>query len=258
MRYSLFFQYVSRNSGPTNLSLPQNKWPEEWKVIYFKTYPRLQRIDLNAHIRPIEISLSEALRRRVSSRDFSQRAVSLPDLANLFFYSAGIHKDFKRNNTNTDWSSTRRPYPSGGARYPLEIYLLVLKEDGRIERGVYHYNVKENSLERLGREGLLNGEKFNKALLSSWSAQAPVIVLVTAVFERSQVKYGERGYRLILQETGHLGQNFSLVSEALGLGCCAVSGYNDELMDEILDIDGFYESTVYAFVIGHKRHRQSG
>jgi SagB-type dehydrogenase family enzyme len=73
---------------------------------------------------------------------------------------------------------------------------------------------------------------------------------MTDVFWRNQNKYGERGYRYILLEAGHIGQNIYLVSEALGLKCCALGGTRDENLEELVDIDGVTESVVYALAVG--------
>lgn len=77
-----------------------------------------------------------------------------------------------------------------------------------------------------------------------------VFFLMTAVFHRNQVKYGERGYRYILIETGHIGQNLYLVSEAAGIKCRALGGTRDENIEKLLDIDGIGESVVYAVAVG--------
>ncbi len=65
------------------------------------------------------------------------------------------------------------------------------------------------------------------------------------------IKYKERGYRYILFEAGHLGQNIYLVSKALGLKCCAIGGFDDDKFHELLDIDGDNEAVLYAFAMGY-------
>ncbi|OGJ54835.1 hypothetical protein A2880_02980 [Candidatus Peribacteria bacterium RIFCSPHIGHO2_01_FULL_49_38] len=73
-------------------------------------------------------------------------------------------------------------------------------------------------------------------------------VIITAVFSRTINKYGDRGYRNILIEAGHVGQNLYLVSESLGLKCTAIAGTKDEEIERFLDIDGVTESVVYALL----------
>ena len=73
---------------------------------------------------------------------------------------------------------------------------------------------------------------------------------MTAVFSRTQNKYGERGYRYVLLEAGHVGQNLALAAEALGLRCAPLAGTRDETIETLLDIDGVTESLVYTLVFG--------
>jgi SagB-type dehydrogenase family enzyme len=81
---------------------------------------------------------------------------------------------------------------------------------------------------------------------------ASLLIFLTAVFWRTQNKYQERGYRFILQESGHIGQNIHLLCEALNLKCCALGGFriSDEQIEKLLNIDGVTESLVYTLVIG--------
>jgi SagB-type dehydrogenase family enzyme len=73
---------------------------------------------------------------------------------------------------------------------------------------------------------------------------------MTAVFNRNQMKYGERGYRYILFEAGHIAQNVYLVSNAMDIGAVALGGFDDDLLNDFLEIDGEDESAVYAVVLG--------
>jgi SagB-type dehydrogenase family enzyme len=80
-----------------------------------------------------------------------------------------------------------------------------------------------------------------------------VMIFITAVFERSVFKYGDRGYRFVLLEAGHVGQNLSLVANGLGLGAVSVGGYFDRKIDGLLGIDGLNHSTVYIISLGRNR-----
>jgi len=80
-----------------------------------------------------------------------------------------------------------------------------------------------------------------------------LIILISAVFGRTMVKYKERGLRYIFIEAGHLGQNISLVTEKLGLGSCAIGGFLDKEINKLLDIDSQKESVIYIFAIGYPK-----
>ena len=75
-------------------------------------------------------------------------------------------------------------------------------------------------------------------------------MLISAVFNRTVIKYRDRGYRLILIEAGHLGQNISVVSAALGIKSCALGGFIDDKCNEILDLEKEKESVIYIFACG--------
>jgi SagB-type dehydrogenase family enzyme len=87
-------------------------------------------------------------------------------------------------------------------------------------------------------------------LFSNVPYDASIVIFVTAIFERSTFKYGERGYRFVLLEAGHVAQNVSLAATGLGLGAINIGGYFDRDMDRVLGLDGVRHSTVYLVAIG--------
>jgi SagB-type dehydrogenase family enzyme len=77
-----------------------------------------------------------------------------------------------------------------------------------------------------------------------------VVFIWTAVVARSKWKYGERAYRYIYMDAGHIGQNLYLAAVALGLGCCTIGAFFDDEVNEILNVDGTEETAVYMGVVG--------
>lgn len=217
--------------------IPKDLWPENWKKINYKGYPRLEEVKLPAPSLPETLAFKKVLKKRVSRRIFSDKPVSVGDLSSLLYYSAGERvKDNKKES---------RYYPSSGGRYPLEIYIVLRNSD--INSGIYHYYVRNNSLERI-RD--FEEKSFNKITNQKWAQKAQCLVFITAVFARNTAKYGDRGYRHVMMEAGCLLQNFYLVSSALNLICCANGGYIDDEINKILDIDGMRESVVGFLAIG--------
>jgi SagB-type dehydrogenase family enzyme len=237
--YSEKFHEATKNKEiATDLSLEE--WPEEWKKEYVKGYSRLPEIFLPKPHLPAKFSLRQALLERSSERNFSDKSLALKPVSNLLYYSAGM-----RNIISPGTNS--RFYPSAGARYPLELYLLSFNTS--LQKGLYHYYLKSHSLELLLP---LEQFAFEKYFSQAWVAQTASIILITAVFKRNTMKYGDRGYRLIMNEVGHLSQNLYLVSTALNLACSTVTGFKDKLLDDLLDVDGINESIVSAFAFGDK------
>lgn len=214
-----------------------NKYPKTWKDIYHKGYPRFKEILLPKPQTKKDTSLFSAIKNRESIREYNNYKVPLSDIGPLCYYSFG-QKDLKD-------PSKGRFYPSAGARYPIELYIISLNTD--LKRGVYHYYFKNNSL-----ENVLPIKKFTHRnyLIPKEFKKASFFIVMTAVFERSKIKYETRSYPFIMMEAGHIGQNIYLVSSSLGLKCCAIGGFSHYRMDELLDVDGVKETSIYMFAVG--------
>ncbi len=217
--------------------------PESWVKINYKTYPRLKNVLLPKPIK-IKKKLTELLISRRSVRDFSNKIISLSELSTILFYSAGVTYIEKQN-----WDVALRTYPSAGARYPLEIYVLVNNVKD-LEKGIYHYNVKKHCLETI-REGNFS-ITIEKITSQDLTKNANVIMIISAIFDRTRIKYGDRGYRFPFIESGHMSQNFYLVSESLNLSCCTVGGFIDNKINDLLDFADTSEKTIYLVTIGSK------
>ena len=233
------FHRSSKESSGAGAHIPKNpdEWPAEWLTIEYKTYPRLPHVALRAGT-PSAVFF-ELARSRSSGRTFSGEPLSIADISTLLKYSCGIV---------SQGDGLHRAYPSAGTRYPLEVYPLVLRGSTELPAGLYHYGVQDHGLDVLWQRDFTD-EEIGSFFTYKWARRAAVVFLVTAVFERMQSKYGERGYRYVLIETGHLGQNMYLVSRAIGRNCCVI-GTHDEMVEKLIDIDGTTESLVYALALG--------
>ncbi len=215
------------------------KWPASWTKAHFKSYPRFETIYLQ---KTGTDEIQRLVHSRCSVRKFSRKMTSFQDMSYILYSSCGlIH-------TDGDFNHARRPYPSAGARYPLELYPLVLNMQG-LKRGLYHYNVRDNLLELILEKDLSSWvlKAFGG---QDWLLTASVIFIITAVLERTRIKYRDRGYRFALLEAGHMGQNICLFAANRGLGTCALGGYIDAEVDELLDIQLGREVTLYVIAAG--------
>ncbi len=139
--------------------------------------------------------------------------------------------------------------PSGGARHPIEAYVLVLRVRG-LPRGLYHYAAGAHRLELL-RGGASAAEAIRYLNGQSWFGGAAAVVLMTALFARTQWKYpGPRAYRAILIDAGHVCQTFCLVATWLGLAPFCTMALADSRIEADLGIDGVTESVLYAAGVG--------
>jgi SagB-type dehydrogenase family enzyme len=142
-----------------------------------------------------------------------------------------------------------RPVPSGGALYPLELYVLAQKVDG-ISAGVLHYVPPAHGLEVLHDEPLprlLTAEVF---LGQPYLANAAAIIVIAAVVERSLWKYEDRGYRYILLEAGHVAQNAILSAHGLGLSVLPLGGFFDDDLGGLLRLQPERAIALYGIAIG--------
>ena len=192
-----------------------------------------------------EIAFQEAIRSRFSCRRFLEKALQLVSLAALLKSGYGIHKKV----SISDMEFLERSVPSAGGLYPLELYILVTRVDD-IEPGVYHYVPLHHILENI------RALKIPKTFISDlfmgqpYVAQASVIIIMTAVIERSLWKYEDRGYRYILLEAGHVAQNINLAAYALGLGSLNLGGFFDSDLANLLSLDLDKEIPLYGVAIG--------
>jgi len=68
--------------------------------------------------------------------------------------------------------------------------------------------------------------------------------------DRIAQHYGERGYRYLLIEAGHIAQNFCLVSTGLGLGSVTIGGFVDSGVNHLLRVDELTQISLYGVAVG--------
>jgi SagB-type dehydrogenase family enzyme len=217
---------------------PRESWPDAWVHVDHKSYAGAPRVALPRPALP-RVDLEAVLRRRQTTRSFADVPMALDRFATVLGYAAGLR-------TPDGPEIGNRYYPSAGARYPLEVYIVARRVEG-LEAGVYHYEIRDHALEGLG---IGNVERVVGSLADDWMRDAAALVIVTALFERNFRKYGQRGYRDVLIEAGHLGQNLALVSASVGLGWCGIGAYLDNLLNHALGVDGVEETVIAVHALG--------
>jgi len=207
----------------------------------FKEYAWAPKISLPPPAKVDGLSLEEAIRRRRSLRDYSGHPLSLEELSRLLYYACGI--------TETRWGIGLRAAPSAGALYPIEVYPVVHQVTD-LAPGLYHYSYADHALEQL-RLGDFRGALVQGGVAQEFLGQANVVLVLTAIFQRTRWKYQERAYRYVLLEAGHIGQNVYLAATSLGLGACAVGAFFDDDLNRLLEVDGVKEAVIYLLAVGH-------
>jgi SagB-type dehydrogenase family enzyme len=188
-------------------------------------------------------SLAECLRKRASVREFSGVPLNKATLSFLLWASGGIRKKTKERS-----GFESRTAPSAGALYPIETYVVANLVD-EVESGIYHYSVSEHSLELL-RQGNFGQEVSFAALEQGMCQDAAVVFIWTAIFERTRWKYGQRAYRYVYLDAGHIAQNLALAATGIGLGSCQIGALFDDEVNAIIGVDGKDESVIYMSAVG--------
>lgn len=217
---------------------PEDAWPMDPRET-----PGLPLIRFPPSPAPIE--LEGLLQRRCSCRVFKEAPVALSTIGALLRDGYGILATDRDNRLEFPL----RPVPSGGGLYPLELTLIARRIEG-LAPGVYHYVAEHHGLEQVTEADfpkvLLDYLFMGQASLTA----APALLVLSAVWKRSMTKYGDRGYRYMLFEAGHVMQNINLSAARRGLGSCNIGGFFDVELGEILQLDRDIETPLYACAVG--------
>lgn len=203
---------------------------------------------------PPAIALREApdsafaalLSRRRSTREFAERPLSLAQLGELLDRCARATAPRQVGEIEVD----RRPYPTGGAAYDLEVYVLARRVEG-LEPGLYHHAPRSHTLDRMAADPNML-ETMARHAARTYLAETPpqAVLLITSRLGRVAWKYASMSYALVLKHVGVLYQTLYLSAADLGLGACALGGGNSDLFAEATGIDCYAEPLVGEFVIG--------
>jgi SagB-type dehydrogenase family enzyme len=214
-----------------------------------KRFPHLPLRPLpDAELPPVP--LADAIRGRASGRRFGSEAVTLVEVAALLWAAYGLTGRCEPT-FEPGRSLALRTVPSGGALYPLDIWLVADRVE-ELPRGLFHVDPEGRGLAALA--GAAAVDAVRDALVNpSLCAGAAATVVVSGTFWRSRFKYGLRGYRFTLLEAGHVVQNLLLAATSLGLAALPVGGFFDSVVDEALELNGVDESALYLVAIGRRK-----
>jgi SagB-type dehydrogenase family enzyme len=194
---------------------------------------------------PVTHPFLRVLLERRTWRRFGRRPLALRQLSSLLWLTFGAHGEI---DLGAAGRAMLRTSPSAGACNPLEAYVVV-RHVGGVSPGIYHYAPVDHRLTRLKKGGRAIIERHLPG--QSWYAQASVLVLITAVFARTEWKYpAPRAYRDVLLEAGHFCQTFCLMATWLGLAPFCTGALADSIIERDLGLDGVSESVVYACGVG--------
>lgn len=190
----------------------------------------------------VDISLVVSISERRSRRSFSEDDISLEELSFLLWATQGIRKKIDR-------CHTYRVVPSAGCRHALETYIAALRVDG-LEKAIYRYLPLEHGLVKVIETADLESKITDAALGQRFAGDCAATFIWTTIPYRMEWRYGDASYKVIALDTGHVCQNLYLACEGIGCGTCAIAAYDQDLMDELLGVDGEEEFTIYVSPVG--------
>ncbi|MEO0185599.1 MAG: SagB/ThcOx family dehydrogenase [candidate division WOR-3 bacterium] len=179
------------------------------------------------------VSLEDCIQKRRSIREFEKKDLTIQQISNILWSAQGI----------TDSVREFRAVPSAGATYPLEVF--VAKKDG-----LFRYIPDGHKLNK-EQDTDLRKDIARAALNQMFIADAGIVIIITAVYNRTAWRYGERAYRYINNEVGHCAQNIHLEAVALGLGSVPIGAFDDEKIKKILKLKE--EEPLYIIPVGYEK-----
>ncbi len=184
-------------------------------------------------------SLENAIAERRSVREFRNEPIDLKDIAQLLWAGQGVTE-----------VGGKRTAPSAGALYPLEVHC-VARNVTDLPAGVYRYIPEKHELKNVER-----GDKITALAGASygqtWIADSAAAIVISAVYARTERKYGERAARYVHLEAGHAAQNICLQAHALKLGTAPVGAFNDNSVREVVKMPRD-EQPLYVLPLGKPR-----
>ena len=190
----------------------------------------------------LPVPVADAVGRRASRRAYTDAPLTIDELAFLLWSCQGVKRRLRHG-------ITLRTVPSAGARHPFETRVAALRVAG-LDAAVYRYLPLDHQLVKEAAPDRLGPGLAEAALGQAFVADAAAVFVWTAVPARTEWRYAEAAYKVIAIDAGHVCQNLYLACECVGAGTCAIAAYRQDLMDELMGVDGREEFTVYLAPVG--------
>ena len=229
------YQYLGKSDQDQGLPQPPLELgcPEDAVLI---NLPRIEQIKVKSS------DLATAMAQRRTVRKYSSEPLSVEELAYLLWHTQGVQMVTSR-------PVTLRMVPSAGARHSFETYLLINNVSG-LKQGLYKYVALEHTLMVVSLEAEISERITLSAGNQLFIKDSAVTFIWTTVVYRMKWRYGERAYRYIHLDAGHVCQNLYLVSHSVQGGVCAIAAFNDDELNALLGLDGEEQFAVYMATVG--------
>jgi SagB-type dehydrogenase family enzyme len=204
----------------------------------------------------VDSSFTTVLENRCSRRQHDAVPITGRQLGEFLYRTCRIRGVISAG-SREPYEATNRVYPSGGAAYPLEVYLVVHRCAG-VPAGLYHYQPNDHALARLSQPSNETDTLIRMAAFAAASGPPQILILLAARMGRVAWKYSSIAYAVILKDVGVLYQTMYLVATAMGLAGCALGGGNADVFARATGLSYCGEPAVGEFILGSAAVRPSG
>lgn len=172
------------------------------------------------------------------------KKLTLKDIAEILFYSAGITREIKYDSGRL----YMRAASATGALYPIEIYIVCKDISPDLKAGVYHFNPAEFSLENIRRGDYTltlapiagNNQHLSKSTLT---------IIITSYAWRNAWKYQDRSYRHWFWDSGVIVSNLLAIAASKNLNAKLIMGFIDDEVNRILSLEKEKEASIAMVAI---------
>ncbi len=191
----------------------------------------------------VKTHILDIINDRISHRKFKNESISLEELSFLLWSTQGVKSVVGEN------YATMRTVPSAGARHPYETNLMINNVRG-LKRGIYRYLPLTHQLEYVYTPDDMVQTITQAARKQKFAGDCAVTFIWSVVPYKGEWRYNEESHKPMLLDAGHICQNLYLACETIGCGTCAIAAYDQDLLDELLQLDGDDHFSVYLSPVG--------
>ncbi|CCQ92804.1 Nitroreductase [[Clostridium] ultunense Esp] len=236
------YQYMGTTDQEKELPQPPLELEYEKGEVLIEL-PSVSNIKVN------NIDLREAIESRKSLRKYSNEFLTKEELSYLLWCTQGVKAITSR-------PSTLRNVPSAGSRHSFETYLLINRVNG-LKPGLYRYLAIDHKLLEVNTEPDIAEKITYSCNEQIYVKNSAVTFIWSTVIYRMKWRYGERGYRYVHLDAGHVCQNLYLTAQSIDSGVCAIAAFDDDRLNELLGLDGEEQFVVYLATVGKKPELKS-
>lgn len=189
-----------------------------------------------------EVNFLQMIEIRSSVRQYRDLPLTLKELSYLLWCTQGVKMVMPTG-------ASLRNVPSAGARHAFETYLCINRVEG-VAPGLYRFLALEHVLIPVNLSQDVPELMSVAFMKQSMITKGAVTFIWAAVLQRMAYAYGQRAYRYLHLDAGHVCQNLYLAAQTIDCGTCAIAHFDDQQLNQALEIDGENQFAIYSAAVG--------